>query len=72
MAGAHFDADDVLGVFGIDFKNAVEIDIADIPQFRDAVAGDEADRAEVQEGLDAFARGLDDILPEAMEIRFTG
>lgn len=72
MAGAHLDADDVLAVFGIDFENPVEIYIADIPQFRDAVAGDEADRAEIEEGLDAFARRLDDIFPEAMEIRLTG
>ncbi len=51
VAGAHFDADDVLAVFSVAFKDAVKIDVADVPQFGDAVAGDETDRTEVQEGL---------------------
>ncbi len=45
---------------------------ADVAEFADAVAGDEADRAEIEEGLDALARRLDDVFAKTMEVGFAG
>ncbi len=62
----------MFAVLCIAFEDAVEIDVANIAQFGDAVAGDKADRAEVQEGLDALSRRLDDVFAEAMEVGLAG
>src|SRR5690606_5619891 len=72
MARPYLEADDVLTVFRVAFEDAVEVDITDVAQFRHPVAGDEPDRAEVQERLDALSRRLNDVFAEAVEIGLAG
>ncbi|MCY1292759.1 hypothetical protein D9M70_419980 [compost metagenome] len=72
MAGADLQPDDVLAVFLVAGDDAVDVDRADVAEFTDAVAGDETDRTEIEECLDALARGLDDVLAKAVEIGFAG
>ena len=61
----------MFAVLSVTFEDAIKVDILDVAQFRYAVAGDKADGAEIEEGLDALSRRLDDVLPETVEIRLT-
>ena len=71
MARPHLEADNMFAVFGVTFDDTIEIDILDVAQFRHAVTGDETDGTEIEEGLDALSRGLNDIFTETVEIRLT-
>ena len=53
-------------------EGAVEVDRAHVDQLADPVAGDKADRADVEEGEDALLRRLDDELAKAVEIGLAG
>ena len=59
MAGANFDADNMLAVFRVAFEDAVEIDIPDVAKFRNAVTGNKTDRSYVEECLDPLSGRLD-------------
>src|SRR5690606_34565500 len=53
-------------------ERPVNIDRAFVDQLRHAVAGDEPDGTDVDEGLDGLALPLDDVFAQAMEGRLAG
>ena len=72
VARAHLDAADHVAV-GLDAgQRPLDVDRADVDQLADPVAGDEPDRADVQEREDALGRGLDDELAKAGEVGLAG
>ena len=59
VASPHLDADDDVTICLDAGDRPVDVDGADVDEFAHAVAGDEADRADVEEGADALPRRLD-------------
>ena len=69
-ARPNLEADDDVAVFLDHGNGAVDVDRAHVLQFGHAVAGDQTNRSQIEEGVDVFARRLDDEFAHAVEIGF--